>query len=168
MARASNPVPQGHHTATPGLTVKDGNRAIEFYKKAFGAEEVTRMNGPGGKGVMHAALKIGDSMLFLNDEFPGMNVQSPETLKGTTQSIYLYVQDVDSAFNRAVSAGARVVMPVTDMFWGDRFGKLADPFGHEWGLATHVEDLTDEEVRQRSKGFMEQMAKRSTEQTGKK
>ena len=160
MAKAAKAVPDGYHTLTPGLVVKDGLRAIEFYKKAFGAEEVFRMPGPGGKGVMHAELRIGNSLLFLSDEFPGMSCQSPETLKGTTQSIYMYVQDVDALFNRAVASGARVVMPLADMFWGDRFGKLADPFGHEWALASHTEDLTPEEMEKRTRAAMEEMGRK--------
>ncbi len=110
---------------------------------------------------MHAELWFGDSPLFLNDEFPGQNTKSPETLKGTSQSVFMYVQDVDALFNRAVAAGAKVVMPVADMFWGDRFGRLVDPFGHEWGLATHKQDLTPQELEKASKAAMEQMRKQS-------
>lgn len=157
MAKAARAVPDGYHTLTPALVVKDGARAIEFYKKAFGAEEVLRMPGPGGKGIMHAELRIGNSRFFLNDEFPGMGGLSPETLKGTTQSIYMYVQDVDALFSRAVAAGARVLMPLSDMFWGDRFGKVADPFGHEWALASHIEDLAPEEMEKRTKAAMDEM-----------
>ena len=159
MAKAARAVPDGYHTLTPGLVVKDGASAIEFYKKAFGAEELFRMPGPGGKGILHAELRIGNSPFFLNDEFPEIGCLSPETLKGTTQSIYMYVQDVDALFNRAVAAGARVVMPLSDMFWGDRFGKVADPFGHEWALASHIEDLTPEEMEKRTKAAMDRMCK---------
>jgi len=158
MAPAIKAIPEGFHTLTPGLVVKDGSRAIDFYKKAFGAEEILRMPGPGGKGVMHAELQFGDSRLFLSDEMPGMNT-APETLKGTTQTVYMYVQDVDALFNRAVTAGAKVVFPLADMFWGDRFGKVADPFGHEWALASHKEEVPPQEMAERSKAFMEQMSK---------
>ena len=153
------PIPEGFRTLTPSLVVRDGKRAIEFYKKAFGAEEVLRMETPGGKGIAHAELRIGDSRFFVNDEFPGAGCVSPETLKGTTQVVHIYVQDVDAAFGRAVAAGATVRMPVADMFWGDRFGKLADPFGHEWSLATHKEDVTPEECAERAKAFFAQMPK---------
>jgi len=146
-------IPSGFHTLTPYLAVRGADRAIEFYKKAFGAEELTRMPGPDGKTIGHAELKVGDSVFFLSDEYPGMGCQSPETLKGNTQALHIYVQDVDAAFDRAVAAGATVKMPVADMFWGDRFGKLADPFGHEWSLGTHKEDLSPEEVDRRAKAF---------------
>jgi PhnB protein len=163
MSPAVKAIPEGFRTLTPGLVVNDGHRAIDFYKKAFGAEEVVRMDAPGGKGVMHAELKFGDSRLFLSDEMPGMS-HSPHSLKGTTQAVYMYVQDVDAVFNRAVAAGAKVIQPLSDMFWGDRFGKVADPFGHEWGLATHKEDVPPAEMDKRSKAFMEQMAKQRGKQ----
>src|SRR5437867_4774939 len=146
-------IPSGFHTLTPYLVVRGAARAIEFYKKAFGAEELARMPGPDGKTIGHAELKVGDSVFFLSDECPGMGCQSPETLKGTTQALHIYVQDVDAAFDQAVAAGATVKMPVADMFWGDRFGKLADPFGHEWSLGTHKEDLSPEEIDRRAKAF---------------
>lgn len=160
MAKSIKAIPEGYQTLTPGLVVKDGHRAIDFYKKAFGAEEILRMPGPGGKGIVHAELKFGNSRLFLNDEFPGMSGQSPQTLKGTTQAVYMYVQDVDAIFNRAVAAGARVILPLSDMFWGDRFGKVADPFGHEWALASRKEDVAPAEMQKRSKAFVEQMGKK--------
>jgi len=146
-------IPSGFHTLTPDLVVRGAARAIEFYKKAFGAEELARMPGPDGKTIGHAELKVGDSVFFLSDECPGMGCKSPETLKGTTQALHIYVQDVDAAFDQAVAAGATVKMPVADMFWGDRFGKLADPFGHEWSLGTHKEDLSPEEIDRRAKAF---------------
>ena len=160
MAQNVKAIPDGFHTITPHISVRGAARAIDFYKKAFGAEEVTRMTGPDGRTVMHADLKIGDSRFFLGDEMPGMGCSSPETLNGTTQGMFLYVQDVDAAFKRALDAGATVKMPVADMFWGDRYGKLTDPFGHEWSLGTHKEDLTNEEIEKRGKAFFEQMSKK--------
>ena len=153
------PIPDGYHTVTPYLTIRGAAQAIEFYKRAFGAKEVGRMPGPDGQSVMHAELAIGDSKVMLSDEFPQMGVRSPATLGGTTASIFLYVADVDAAFKRAIDAGAKTLMPPTDMFWGDRFGKLADPFGHEWAMATHKEDLSDAEVRKRGVAAMASMCK---------
>jgi PhnB protein len=160
MAKHAQAIPQGFQTLTPGLAFKDAARAIDFYKKAFGAEEVSRMPGPGGRGVMHAEIRIGNSMLFVGDEFPGMGSRAPESLGGTTATLFLYVSDVDAAFKKAIAAGARELMPVADMFWGDRFGKVVDPFGQEWGLATHTEDLSPEEIQKRGRAWMEQMEKR--------
>jgi PhnB protein len=151
------PVPAGYHTVTPYLTVDDGARAIEFYVRAFGAREKERMPGPGGK-IMHAELRLGDSVVMLSDEFPGMSTsRSPKALGGTTGGLFLYVPDVDAAFKRAVEAGCKVLMPVTDMFWGDRFGKLEDPFGNQWGLATHKEDVPPKAMAGRAKAAMAQM-----------
>ena len=144
------PIPDGYHSVTPYLAVRNADRAIDFYKRAFGARELMRMAGPDGK-VRHAELKIGDSIIFLSDEMPGGSTRSPESLGGASGYQYLYVKDVDATFKRAVDAGARVLMPVADMFWGDRFGRLADPFGHEWGLSTHKEDLTPDEIARRAK-----------------
>jgi PhnB protein len=151
------PIPDGHRTVTPYLTVQGAAKAIEFYKRAFGAHDEGRMDSPDGKRVIHAEIRIGDSMVMLSDEFPGMGARSPQALGGTTASIFLYVPDVDAAFKRAVDAGAKAVMPPTDMFWGDRFGKLVDPFGHEWAMATHQEDLSDEEIRKRGAAAMANM-----------
>jgi PhnB protein len=159
MAKRAKAIPDGYHTVTPYLMVRGADRAIEFYKRAFGAEELMRMSGPDGKSIMHAEIKIGDSRIFLSEEFPEMGCRSPESLGGTASSLHLYVEDVDAAFKRAVAAGAQVKMPVADMFWGDRFGKLIDLFGHEWGMATHKEDLTPEEIRERANVFIAQMAK---------
>jgi PhnB protein len=153
------PIPQGYHTVTPYLTVKGAAQAIEFYKRAFGAQEVERMPGPDGKSVMHAELKLGDSIVMLSDEFPQAGTRSPQTLGGSTGYLFLYVPDVDAAFKRAVDAGAKGAMPPSDMFWGDRFAKVSDPFGHEWGLATHKEDLSPEEIRKRGQAEMAKMAK---------
>jgi len=150
MAKPGKAIPEGFHTVTPHLTVKNCGEAIDFYKKAFGAEETMRMPGPNGT-VMHAELRIGDSPIMLNDEFPEMGAKSPKTIGGSPVSIHLYVADVDGLFDRAVKAGAKATMPVADMFWGDRFGKLEDPFGHHWSLATHKEDVSPEECMQRAK-----------------
>ena len=160
MAKRTKAIPEGYHTITPHLSVRGAARAIEFYKKAFGAEEQMRMPGPDGKSVMHGELKIGDSIVFLNDEVPGMGCRSPQSLGGTSGALHLYVEDVDAAFNRAVAAGAQVRMPVSDMFWGDRYGKIIDPFGHEWGIGTHKEDLTPEEIRKRGEAFFKQLPKK--------
>ena len=147
-------VPDGYHTLTPHLVVKGASQAVEFYKKAFGAEELGRMPGPDGKSLMHAELQIGDSRLFLVDEFPEMDCRGPQTIGGTPVTIHMYVEDVDTAFSKAVAAGAQVRMPLADMFWGDRYGVLADPFGHAWSLATHKEDLTPEEIAERAQAAM--------------
>jgi uncharacterized glyoxalase superfamily protein PhnB len=141
-------IPEGYHTVTPYLTVREARRAIEFYRQAFGAVELFRMPGPGGK-VMHAEIRIGDSIVMLTDEAPEMGSRSPEALGGTPVSLYLYVPDVDAVVARAAQAGATVTTPVQNMFWGDRFGQVADPFGHRWSLATHVEDLAPEEIARR-------------------
>ena len=157
MAKA---IPEGYHSITPYLVVKDAAQAIDFYKRAFGAQEVDRMPGPGGTGVMHAEIKIGDSRVMLSDEFPGAGCASPQSLGGTTCQLFIYVPDVDSAYQQAISAGATSTMAVSDMFWGDRYGKLSDPFGHQWGLATHKEDVSPQEMKKRSEAFFEQMARR--------
>ena len=157
MAKA---IPDGYHTATPYLTVKGAAKAIEFYKQAFGAQEVTRMPGPDGQSLMHAEIKIGDSHIFLSDEFPGMAAKSPHTVGAVTASVHLYVEEVDAFFSKALAAGAQVRMPVMDMFWGDRYGRLVDPFGQEWGIATHKEDLSIKELQQRSQAFNAEMAKK--------
>jgi PhnB protein len=144
MAKA---IPDGYHSITPYLTVRNAARAIEFYKNAFGAVERGIMNGPGGK-IVHAELRIGDSILMLGDEFPEHGALSPQSTGGAGMGLHIYTEDVDSAFDRAVKAGATVEMPVTDMFWGDRYGKLADPFGHKWSIGTHKKDMSMEEMHQ--------------------
>ncbi len=151
------PIPEGYHSINPALTCRDAARAIEFYKNAFGAAEIARMAAPDGK-ISHAELRIGDSVIFVSDEFPGMSAAPTPT---TTPSVYfyLYVTDADTVFNRAAAAGCRVDMPLTDMFWGDRYGKLTDPFGHAWGIATHIENVTPEEMGRRAAEFMAKMAK---------
>ena len=144
------PIPSGFHTLTPHLVVKGASKAIEFYKKAFGAEEIGRVAGPDGKSLIHADLRIGDSHFFLVDEFPEMDCRGPESIGGTPVTIHTYVEDVDAAFGKAVAAGAQVKMPLSDMFWGDRYGVLADPFGHAWSIATHNADVTPEEIGKRA------------------
>lgn len=146
-------VPKGFRTMTPSLTVHDGKAAIEFYKKAFDAELIMIMPGPDNTGVAHAEVKIGDSILFLNDEFPQGSTKSPQTLGGTAAGIVLYVPDCDAWFARAVSAGAKATMPPTDMFWGDRMSQVIDPFGHVWGISTNKEELTPTELAERSAAF---------------
>lgn len=150
---AVKPIPEGYHTATPYLIVKDAAQAIEFYKKAFGATELLRLADPNGK-VGHAEIKIGDSPIMLADEFPEMNVRGPQSLGGSPVSILLYVRDVDALANQAVAAGAKVLRPVKDQFYGDRSGTFTDPFGHVWTIATHKEDVSPEEMHQRFESFM--------------
>lgn len=154
------PIPTGYRTVTPYLVVNNAAAAIDFYSRAFGAKEIMRMDGPPGK-IGHAELKIGDSMVMLADEMPGGGARSPQSLGGTTVGVFLYVEDVDSIFKQATSAGAKVEMPLADMFWGDRYGKLTDPFGHSWSLATHKEDVAPEEMGRRSKEAMAKMAQAS-------
>jgi PhnB protein len=153
-------VREGYQTVTAALTVRNGADAIEFYKKAFGAEEIMRVPGPDGKSLMHAGIRVGNSRIMLGDESPAMGCLAPVTLGGPGGSLYVYVPDVDAAFKRAVGAGAKAVMPVTDMFYGDRFGQVEDPSGHRWGLATHVEDVAPDEMMRRQREFFASMAKK--------
>jgi PhnB protein len=148
-------IPDGYHTVTPYLIVKDAARAIEFYKKAFGATELMRLAGPGGK-VGHAEIKIGNSPIMLADEFPEMDIRSPQALGGTPVGIVLYLEDVDARFSQAVAAGATVDRPVKDQFYGDRSGTLVDPFGHKWTMATHKEDIAPEDINKRFEASMKQ------------
>lgn len=150
MAKAASPVPDGYHTITPEICCRGASEAIAFYKAAFGAEECARSLGPNGK-VMHAQIKVGDSIVMLHDEMPEKNNPSPSTLGATPVSFFVYVKDVDDTWKRAIEAGAREKAPLVDTFWGDRCGKLVDPFGHEWRLATRKEDLTLEEIEARHK-----------------
>ncbi len=152
---AVKPVPDGYHTVTPYLIVHDAARAIDFYKKALGAEELYRLEGPGGR-IGHAEVQIGDSRVMLADEHPEFGAVSAQTLGNTPVSLCLYVADVDAAFQRAVAAGAQVLRPVKDQFYGDRSGTFADPFGHKWTIATHKEDLSPEEVNRRFEALMKQ------------
>ena len=160
MARKAKPIPDGYHAVTPYLVVDDAARAIDFYKRAFGATEVFRMDGPNGK-IGHAELKINDSMIMVADEMPQMGTRSPKSLGGSTVGIFLYVMDVDVVFRQAEQAGAKVEMPVSDMFWGDRYGKLTDPFGHSWSLATHIEDVGPQEMKARAEAAMAKMGQQT-------
>ena len=158
MANAKRAVPEGFHTITPQLALDNAAKAIDWWKQGLGAEEVSRSTGPDGK-IMHAELRIGDSVVMLSDEFPGMSTaRAPKALGGTTGGLFLYLPDVDAAFRRAVEAGCKVLMPVTDMFWGDRFGKLEDPFGNQWSLATHKEDVSPREQAARAKSAMAKLS----------
>jgi len=141
------PIPEGMHSVTPHLVCAGAAEAIEFYKKAFNAIEMGRMPGPQGK-LIHAMIRIGDSALMLVDEFPDWGSFGPKSLKGSSVTIHLQVEDVDALVKQAVAAGAKVTMPVDDMFWGDRYGKLEDPFGHSWSVATHMRDVSPEEMQQ--------------------
>jgi len=152
MASTVKPIPDGYHAATPYLCVKGAASAIEFYKKAFGATELMRLAAPDGK-VGHAEIKIGDAPIMLADEHPEMNFQSPQTLGGSPVTLHLYVEDVDAFVLQAVAAGARLVRPVEDQFYGDRSGHLVDPFGHVWSIGTHKEDVSPEEMETRAAGL---------------
>ena len=149
MAGQVKPVPDGYHTVTPYLIVNDGKAALEFYKKAFGAVELLRMPRPDGR-IGHAEIKIGDSPVMLADEHPEIGVLSPQSVGGSPVSIHLYVADVDAMFKQAVAAGASVVRPVQKQFYGDRTGGVKDPFGYQWYIATHVEDISPEELQRRA------------------
>ena len=148
MAAKVNPIPDGYHGALPYLVCKNAANAIEFYKKAFGATEVLRMEAPGG-GIGHAEIRLGEALIMLSDECPEMGSKSPHTLGGTSISIYMYVNDVDAFTKRAVDAGAIVKQPLENKFYGDRAVGLEDPFGHLWGFATHIEDVPPEELSKR-------------------
>jgi PhnB protein len=162
MAVSAKPIPEGFHTVTPALVVRDAVKAIDFYKKAFGAQELVRMPSPDGK-IMHAELKIGDSIIFLSDEMPMPgSVKSPQSLGGSTCTLNVYVPNVDDVFKQAIAAGGKESMPVADQFWGDRYGTLVDPFGYSWGIATHKEDLSPAEMRERSQQFFARMAQQKT------
>jgi uncharacterized glyoxalase superfamily protein PhnB len=154
MAPAAKPVPTGYHTITPQLTLDNAAQAIDWYKKAFGAEELSRSVGPDGK-VMHAEIKIGDSRIMMNDVMQG---KGPQAYGGSPASFWLYVDNSDALFNRAVSAGAKVQMPLADQFWGDRGGAVADPAGYTWWISTRKEDLTPEEMKKRAEDFFKSMA----------
>lgn len=152
---AVKPVPDQYHSVTPYLIVKEAARALDYYQRAFGAQETMRLASPDGK-VMHAEMRIGDSMIMLADEFPEMGAKSPESFGGTSVGLCLYVPDVDQIFQQALSVGGREERPVQDQFYGDRSGTLVDPFGHKWTIATHKEDLTPEEISQRAQAWMQQ------------
>ena len=154
---AVKPIPDGYHTVTPYLAVDDAAEAIKYYKQAFGAKERVRMEAPGGK-IGHAELEIGDSLVMLSDPFPQGSTRPPNELGGTSTSVFMYVEDVDAVVERAIDAGATVTMEVADQFWGDRFGSIRDPFGHSWSIATHVEDVTPEQVAERAREAMAAMS----------
>ena len=158
MAKATAPIPAGMHTVTPHLICAGAADAIDFYKRAFGAVELSRLPGANGR-LMHASVRIGDSVVMLVDEMPEWGALGPKALKGTPVTIHLYVEDVDVFAAQAAAAGAKVTMPVADMFWGDRYGQLEDPFGHRWSVATHVRDVTPAEMQ----GAMQKMAARQLE-----
>lgn len=156
------PVPDGYHTVTCHIVLDDCAKAIDFYRKAFGAQEVLRMPGPGGK-IVHAEIRIGDSIVMLSDEMPPMPNQpgvykSPKSAGLSTAALFLYLPDVDAAFDRALGAGCTVRTPLTDMFWGDRYGQVIDPFGHTWALATHKEDVSPQEMTKRHQEFSAKMS----------
>jgi PhnB protein len=151
--KRAQPIPAGFHTVTPYLVLSDAAGAIDFYKRAFGAKEKFRMAGPGGK-VMHAEIQVGDSRIMVADEMPERGAKSPAALGGSPASIFLYVRNVDAAVAKAAAAGATVTMAVQDMFWGDRYGRLRDPFGYEWQMATHKEDLTPKQIADRARTAM--------------
>jgi PhnB protein len=153
---AAKPLPEGYHSINVSLAVDDAAKAIDFYKRALGATERMRMDGPGGT-IAHAELQIGDSVLMLGDTTPRSSARAPKDLGGTTAVFMLYVDDADAVVQRAAEAGATVTRPMADMFWGDRFGQVADPFGHEWGVATHVEDVAPDEMEARAKKAMAAM-----------
>ncbi|HTR67395.1 MAG TPA: VOC family protein [Terriglobales bacterium] len=154
-------VPQGFHSVTPHLVVRDAARALEFYKQAFGAEVKGVMHEPGGR-IMHAVMQIGDSLIMLNDEFPEMGTLSPQSTGGSGVTLHIYVDDVDALYKKATAAGVMTTMPVMDMFWGDRYGKVKDPFGHHWSLATHTRDLSQEEIQKGQEEALARMAMQKT------
>jgi len=154
---AVKPIPEGYHTLTTYFAVDDASEAIEFYKRAFGAKERVRMDGPEGT-IAHAELEIGDSLLMLSDPFPQSQAKPPKELGATSASVFMYVDDVDSVVKQAVDEGATIAMEIADQFWGDRFGTVTDPFGHVWSIATHVEDVPPEQMAERAKEAMAAMA----------
>jgi PhnB protein len=164
MSESTGVIPDSYHSINTYLVVRNAPKAIDFYKKAFGAEERFRMHGPDGKTIMHADLKLGDSVFMLTEESKEMKAQSPESIGGSPVSMYVYVKDVDATFNKAVSEGATVLMPVKDQFYGDRSGYLRDPFGHLWSIATHKKDLSPDELRKAGEAFLEEMSKMKAKQ----
>ena len=157
MAKNAPSTPQGYHTVTPSLFVAGAAKALEFYKEALGAEELMRFEGPDGK-IMHAEFKVGDSIVMLADEMPDYGGKGPKSIGGTPVSFFVYGNDVDAAWKRAVNAGAKEIQPLANQFWGDRTGCLEDPFGHHWWLAQHLEDLTPEQIRKNAEAFFSQPA----------
>ena len=157
-------IPEGFHSITPALTCKNAAKAIDFYKQVFNAQEIMRMSGP-GDSVAHAELQIGDSKVMLGDEFPGMS-KAPDANSPAGFSLFVYFENVDSVFDRAVKAGAKVEMPLENQFWGDRYGKVRDPFGHQWGLAQHVEDVAPDEMERRAKEWQAKMSQHAGKAAG--
>lgn len=155
----TKPIPDGYHAITPTLTVKDASNAIEFYKKAFGAKEIYRFLGPDGKSIMHAEIKISDSIVMLGEENPQMGCLSPQSTGSTSSGIFMYVPNADDVFNKAVSAGAKPQMPMMDAFWGDRFGSIIDPFGHVWSISTRKKDMTPDEIKKAGQEAFKTMCK---------
>jgi PhnB protein len=155
MPKTTQAIPKGYHTVTPSLMVAGAAKAIDFYKKAFGAEELMRFPGPDGK-IMHAEIRIGDSTIMLGDEMPEHGGKGPRMLGGTPVGFFVYRENVDAEWKRAIDAGAKEIMPLVDQFWGDRAGCVEDPFGHRWWLAQHIKDMTPEELRQASEAFFSQ------------
>ena len=156
----TKPIPEGYHSVTPSFTFRDSQKAIDFYKKAFGAKVLDVFPNLTGRGIMHATMQIGNAILMMGDENPGQNCKSAETLGSSPVSFFIYVPDADAAFKQAVAAGCTVVMPVADMFWGDRAGNIKDPFGHSWMIATHTRDLMKDEIKKGAEAFFAQMAKK--------
>jgi PhnB protein len=156
MAKSTQAIPKGHHSVTPSIMVAGAARAIDFYKKALGAEEVSRFPGPDGS-IMHAEIRIGDSPIMLGDEMPEQGAKGPKAYGGTPVSLFVYLDNVDAAWKRAIDAGGKQIMPLADQFWGDRAGCFEDPFGHRWWLAQHIKDMTPEELRQAADQFFSQM-----------
>jgi len=157
MAKAQSPVPRGFHTITPQLTFDNAVKAIDWYKQALGAEEVSRFEGPDGR-IMHAEIKIGDSHIMMGDEVPEYGARGPGLLGGTSTSFFIYGPDVDARWKRAVDAGGKVTMPLADQFWGDRSGCVEDPFGHQWWISQRMKDMTPDELRKAADAFFEQAA----------
>lgn len=157
MQNSVSSIPRGYHSITPAITCKNAASAIDYYKKVFGATEMNRMSGPGGM-IAHAELRIGNSVIFVSDEFPGMSA-APSGSGPASTYLFFYTDKVDEVYNRAVSEGALADMPLADMFWGDRYGKVKDPFGHYWGLAQHIEDVAPEEMERRSREWSASLAK---------
>jgi len=153
-------IPEGFHSVTPMFVFKDARKAIEFYKRAFGAQERFAMPGPDGKGVMHAEVRIGTSIIMMGEENPQQPCKSAETIGGSPVSFYIYLENVDEAFRKALEAGAEARMPVEDMFWGDRVGTVQDPFGYNWTLATHIKDLTPQEIQEGAQAAFAQMGRK--------
>jgi uncharacterized glyoxalase superfamily protein PhnB len=156
-------IPKGMHTMTPNLVIRDCAKAIEFYKRALGAQQIMRMPAPDGKSIWHAELQIGDSIFFMNDEMPGMSQPAPTQEKPSPVTLWIYTQDCDASYRRAVDAGAKGKMEPADMFWGDRVSSVLDPFGYQWSFATHVKDMTEEEMRRAGEEFAKRMSEQQAQ-----